>query len=319
MGFFGVLGFAAADLAVAFVIGVGLLSADLAGAGFTAAGLTVAGLGTAFAADLPFVDGLATSGVGAKGLAAAVLGLLIAIAGFVAAGFAAATGLIIWAAAIVAFGAGLVGLAETGALTLVAGALALGVAATGTAATGALALGAVAIGTAAIGTAATGMFGITGALANFALEATGLAIAALTETGFGIATGSTKVADEPVMRPAATCRRAIEASCTGMTGVSKAGFSARPPLTARLLRLDRFAAVGGFGTCGAETPSIAAMTVVLGAVSGSAAIGRCGWRRLSRRFSGRAMGSAALNSGSAPAIGNADTRSVSDAARATVS
>ena len=309
MGFFGVLGFAAAGLAVAFLAGVGLLPTDLAGVGFTAAGLTVAGLGTAFAADLPFVDGLATSGVGAKGLAAAVLGLLIAIAGFVAAGFAAATGLIIWAAAIVAFGAGLVGLAETGALTLVAGALALGVAAIGTAATGALTLG----------VAATGAFSITGALANFALEATGLAMAALTETGFGIATGSTKVADEPVMRPAATCRRAIEASCTGMTGVSKAGFSARPPLTARLLRLDRFAAVGGFGTCGAETPSIAAMTVVLGAVSGSAAIGRCGWRRLSRRFSGRAMGSAALNSGSAPVIGNADTRSVSDAARATVS
>ena len=241
-GFFGVLGFAAAGLAVAFLAGVGLLSTDLVGAGFTAIGLTVAGLGTAFAAGLPLVDGLAASGVGATGLAAAVLGLLGAIAGFVTAGFAAATGLIIWAATTVAFGADLVGLAETGALILVAGALALGAAATG---------GAV-----------IGMFGITGALANFALEATGLAIAALTETGFGIATGSTKVADEPVMRPAATCRRAIEASCTGITGVSKAGFSARPPLTARLFRLERFAAVGGFGTCGAETPSIAAMTVV---------------------------------------------------------
>ena len=297
MGFFGVLGFVAAGLAVVFLAGAGLLSTDLAGAGFTAAGLTVVGLGTAFAAGLPFVDGLAASG--ATGLAAAVLELLVAIAGFFAAGFIAAAGLIIWAAATVAFGAGLVGLAETGALTLVAGALALGAATTGA--------------------ATTGMFGTTGALANFALEETALAIAALTEAGFGIATGSTKVADEPVMRPAATCRRAIEASCTGMTGVSKAGFSARPPLTARLLRLVRFAAVGGFGTSGAKTAPMAAMAVVPGAVSGSAAIGRCGWRWLSRRFSGRVMGSAALNNGSASAIGNADTRSVSDAARATVS
>ena len=324
VGFFGILGLAAAGFAGAFAgafaAGIGLLPSGLAGAGLVAAGLATAGLGAAFAVGLPCVVGLAASaagaalgadaafGAGATGLAAD-LGLLFAVAGFVAgfaagfvaAGLAVAVGLMGWATA--ALGAGLVGLAKTGALGWVAGALVL----TTAAATGATAA-----------TTATAVSG-TGALVNFTLEATGFSMAALTAPGFGVASGSTSVADEPVMRPAATCERALEGSCTGIIGVSTAGFSARPPLTARLLRFERFAAGAGFAAAEAETASVVAAAVVPCAPSGRTTAGIGGWRRSSRRFSGRATGSVAPDSLAASAIGNAAPGSVSDAARAAVS
>ena len=89
----------------------------------------------------------------------------------------------------------------------------------------------------AVGTPATAI----SAPATGALAARVLAVALLVFAG---AVGSTNDAEVPVSRPAATCVRTTNASTIGIIGVSMAGFSARPPTIARLLRFEGFAARG---------------------------------------------------------------------------
>ena len=103
---------------------------------------------------------------------------------------------------------------------------------------------------------------------------------------FAGAVGSTNDAKVPVSRPAATCERTIDASTTGIIGVSMAGFSERPPTMARLLRCDDFAARGAVGSArwpcsvaisaGTNTTGVAA-TAAAAPPTGSAATGSsCG-------------------------------------------
>lgn len=187
-------------------------------------------------------------------------------------------------------GAGLAG-APAAALgaALALGAAGLGFAAGlgGVAARG-LATGAGTVGgltAAEAGTAATGLVLVTVAFLTAATFATALAAGAA---------GTTSVADDPVIRPAATWVRRRASVTTGIMGVSTAGFSARAPLAARALARLGLRTVSPTGAeSGVDIPA-AAGSEAAGWRGGVASFLACAtaWGRVSRAESPESASSA---------------------------
>ena len=139
-------------------------------------------------------------------------------------------------------------------------------------------------------TVTTGPATTAGAAGAGAATAAGLALRTFATTGFrlcvfaaivvfagvGAIVGATNDAEEPIIRPAATCVRGC-ASFTGITGTSIAGFSIRAALTTRLARLDLFALAGAAGAGASIAGSFVVLTggvVRLGSTLCPASVGR---------------------------------------------
>jgi hypothetical protein len=129
------------------------------------------------------------------------------------------------------------------------------------------------------GGVAAGDFGAAGFLVAGVLGAAAALAAVVLEALAGFskgAVGVTNEADEPVIRPAATCVRTRDSSGTGTTGVSTAGFSVRAPLMTRALarRGEGFLGVrlalniaSSAGAVGSDSPVKAATLISVSGVA----------------------------------------------------